>query len=67
MTTIDISADWGEALGKVPALADVPEWRLAVVLGAGQDEAAIGLQPARLAIRQAQRASARRGAIPPTR
>ena len=30
--SIDISGDWGEPLGAVPALSDVPEWRLAVVL-----------------------------------
>src|SRR5262245_61207341 len=29
---IDISGDWGEALGKVKGLSDVPEWRLAVGL-----------------------------------
>jgi penicillin-binding protein 1A len=49
ISTIDISGDWGEPLGKVPALADVPEWRLAVVLGVGDVEASIGLQPPRKA------------------
>ena len=48
VTKIDIAADWGEAIGKVPALSDIPEWRLAVVLDASGDEATIGLQPARL-------------------
>ncbi|HWT31247.1 MAG TPA: penicillin-binding transpeptidase domain-containing protein, partial [Propylenella sp.] len=48
VTTVDIIGDWGEALGKVEALSDVPEWRLAVVLGAGEAEADIGLQPPRL-------------------
>jgi penicillin-binding protein 1A len=48
VTTLDISGDWGEALGKVPALTDVPEWRLAVVLSAGREEAVVGLQPKRL-------------------
>jgi penicillin-binding protein 1A len=49
VTTIDISGDWGGALGKVAALSDVPEWRLAVVLDAGKDSAKIGLQPPTLA------------------
>ncbi|KQT83427.1 penicillin-binding protein 1A [Aurantimonas sp. Leaf443] len=45
--TIDIGSDWGKPLGEVPALADVPEWRLAVVLGVETGGASIGLQPAR--------------------
>jgi penicillin-binding protein 1A len=49
VTTIDMSGDWGEALGKVPALTDIPEWRLAAVLSVTDAEAVIGLQPARLA------------------
>jgi penicillin-binding protein 1A len=49
VTTIDIAGDWGEELGKVPGLSDVPEWRLAVVLGVDDSEATIGLQPPRLA------------------
>ena len=49
VTTVDISDDWGLALAKVPALADVPEWRLAVVLAAEKDSAKIGLQPSTLA------------------
>ncbi|MCW2307418.1 penicillin-binding protein 1A [Rhodobium gokarnense] len=49
VTTIDVSAgDWGPALGKVEALSDVPEWRLAVVLSSGDGEAQIGLQPKKL-------------------
>jgi penicillin-binding protein 1A len=48
VTQIDIAGDWATALGKVEALSDVPEWRLAVVLGADPEEATIGLQPARL-------------------
>ena len=39
--------DWGAKIGDVPALYDVPEWRVAVVLSVGADEAEIGLQPAR--------------------
>ncbi|GGD88548.1 penicillin-binding protein [Aureimonas endophytica] len=46
---IEIGSDWGRTLGDVPALADVPEWRLAVVLDADAGSARIGLQPTRLA------------------
>ncbi|WP_237154014.1 penicillin-binding protein 1A [Oryzibacter oryziterrae] len=45
--TIDVSADWGEELAKVPPLWDVPEWTLAVVLGVDANGATIGLQPGR--------------------
>lgn len=44
---IDISGDWGEALGKVKGLDDVPEWRLAVVLDSSKSGISIGLQPKR--------------------
>jgi len=44
---IDISGDWGVALGEVKALSDVPEWKLAVVLQSGDGDAEVGLQPAR--------------------
>lgn len=47
VATIDMSGDWGIALAAVPALWDLPEWRLAVVLSAGENEAVIGLQPAK--------------------
>jgi penicillin-binding protein 1A len=47
VTSIDIAGDWGKLLGEIPALSDVPEWRLAVVLSASEGEAAIGLQPGR--------------------
>jgi penicillin-binding protein 1A len=47
VTNIDITGDWGQLLGEIPALSDVPEWRLAVVLSAGDEEAGIGLQPGR--------------------
>jgi penicillin-binding protein 1A len=40
-------ADWGPKLGGVPALSDLVEWRLAVVLSVDSDKAEIGLQPAR--------------------
>ncbi|MFD1694114.1 penicillin-binding protein 1A [Roseibium aestuarii] len=45
VATIDINTDWGAALGKVEAHSDLPHWRLAVVLDAGEKEARIGLQP----------------------
>ncbi|MCI4679561.1 penicillin-binding protein 1A [Rhodoblastus acidophilus] len=44
---IDIGADWGQALGQVPALGDVAPWRLAVVLDVNDSGARIGLQPPR--------------------
>ena len=45
---IDVSGDWGAAIGEVKGLSDVPEWRLAVVLDGGDSSLSIGLQPARL-------------------
>lgn len=43
---IDISAgDWGEPLGEVDGMSDVPEWKLAVVLEAGESDAVVGIQP----------------------
>jgi penicillin-binding protein 1A len=42
---IDTTSDWGKALAAIPALADVPEWRLAVVLAVADDSVDIGLQP----------------------
>ncbi|WP_309084531.1 penicillin-binding protein 1A [Chelativorans sp.] len=44
---IDLAGDWGEALGNVEALGDVPEWRLAVVLEASGNDVRVGLQPRR--------------------
>jgi penicillin-binding protein 1A len=46
---VDISGDWGEAVGEVKGLSDIPEWRLAVVLDGSDSSLLIGLQPARLA------------------
>ncbi|WP_274629562.1 penicillin-binding protein 1A [Arvimicrobium flavum] len=45
---VEISGDWGEAVGKVKGLDDVPEWRLAVVLESSGSGLSIGLQPKRL-------------------
>lgn len=47
VTTIDVSGDWGAALGAVKGLEDVPEWSLAVVLDSSATGLTIGLQPAR--------------------
>ncbi len=41
----DLSPDWGPKLAKIQALADVIEWRLAVVLSVDGQDAKIGLQP----------------------
>ncbi len=45
VATSEITGDWGGALAKIEPLADVPEWRLAVVLSASGKEAVIGLRP----------------------
>lgn len=44
---LNLSTDWGQELGEVAGLTDVPEWHLAVVLDATPDALEIGLQPAR--------------------
>ncbi|MEM7302196.1 MAG: penicillin-binding protein 1A [Pseudomonadota bacterium] len=43
----DWASDWGKSLAKVERLSDIPEWRLAVVLGTGEDGARIGIRPKR--------------------
>ena len=48
VTKLAYTGDWGPALAEVKALADVPEWRLAVVLSVADQEAIVGLQPRRL-------------------
>jgi penicillin-binding protein 1A len=40
--------DWGPKLADAKSFSDVPEWRPAVVLTAGDQEAQIGLQPPKL-------------------
>jgi len=47
VTTIAAGGDWGAALAEVPALSDVPEWTLAVVLEVGAKGLELGLQPQR--------------------
>ncbi|MGE4371518.1 MAG: penicillin-binding protein 1A [Xanthobacter sp.] len=44
VTTIPLTGDWGEELGKVKELSDIP-WQLAVVLDVNKSNASIGLQP----------------------
>ncbi|MGO8470042.1 penicillin-binding protein, partial [Rhizobium leguminosarum] len=39
--------DWVKALADIPALSDVPEWRLALVLAVSDSTVDIGLQPAK--------------------
>ncbi len=48
VTQVDIGSDWGESVGEVDGLTDVPEWKLAVVLAAEAGQVSIGLQPERL-------------------
>ncbi len=43
--SIEIGNDWGEALNAVKPLSDVPEWKLAVVLGASDSGVDIGIRP----------------------
>jgi penicillin-binding protein 1A len=45
---IDVSGDWGPALGKIKALGDVPAWHLAVVLDTADEGVTNGIQPHRL-------------------
>ncbi|HEV7254487.1 MAG TPA: penicillin-binding protein 1A [Mesorhizobium sp.] len=47
VATVDASGDWGIPLGEVKSLADVPEWRLAVVLESSKEGLSVGLQPKR--------------------
>ncbi|MGB8817455.1 MAG: penicillin-binding protein 1A [Rhizobiaceae bacterium] len=45
--TVDVSSDWGVALGAVENYYDLPEWQLAVVLDVTEAGASLGLQPGR--------------------
>lgn len=47
VTNIETDGDWGAPLSEVKGLSDVPEWKLAVVLGAGEQEVSIGIEPDR--------------------
>ncbi|TPQ52080.1 penicillin-binding protein [Prosthecomicrobium hirschii] len=49
LSKIDLAGgDWGPRLAEVKTLADMPEWRAAVVLSVVDQEAIIGLQPPKL-------------------
>jgi len=43
--TAEDNIDWGVPLSEIEALADVPEWRLAIVLSANDKGVEVGLQP----------------------
>jgi penicillin-binding protein 1A len=43
--TIEIGDDWGKGLGAIELMADLPEWKLAVVLDASADGVTIGIRP----------------------
>lgn len=45
---ITFKDDWGAALAEIPALNDLPEWSLAVVLKIDPKQVTIGLQPQKL-------------------
>lgn len=45
VATVDASSDWGPALSELPPLADLPSWKLAVVLSSSDDGAELGLRP----------------------
>ncbi len=45
ITTIDVAGDWGKPLFDVKSLDDVPEWKVAVVLGVDDKGLQIGLKP----------------------
>ncbi len=48
LTHIDsLAQDWGPQVAQTPALSDVIEWRVAVVLSVSPTAASIGLQPSR--------------------
>ena len=44
---INVSSDWGQPLGEIPAYGDVAPWRLAVALDVSESGTRIGLQPPR--------------------
>jgi penicillin-binding protein 1A len=47
VATVDMANDWGAQLGEISPLRDVPEWTLAVVLSAADDQVEVGLRPGR--------------------
>ena len=47
VSKIDISGDWGVALGAIESPIDIAPWRLGVVLDAQKTKAVVGLKPIR--------------------
>src|SRR5690606_19623835 len=45
VASVELGEDWGTAVAAIKPLSDVPEWQLAVVLEAGNNQARIGLRP----------------------
>jgi len=46
---VELAGDWGEVIGEIKSLSDVPEWKLAVVLASNSNSATVGIQPRKLA------------------
>lgn len=46
---IEVGEDWGVSLKDIEPLRDVPEWKLAVVLGVDNGTATVGIQPGKRA------------------
>ena len=49
LQNIEVGDDWGVSLKDIDGLRDVPEWKIAVVLGVDQGSATIGIQPGKKA------------------
>lgn len=45
IANVELIDDWGQSFEKTKALSDVPEWKMAVVLGVEDKNVRIGLQP----------------------
>ncbi len=45
VSNVELGDDWGKSFGKIKALGDVPEWKLAVVIGTGDLEVSVGIKP----------------------
>jgi len=45
----DLTDDWAMPLSEVKAFSDVPEWKLAIVIGTTNNQVSLGIQAARLA------------------
>ena len=49
---LEIGDDWGEAVGEVARMSDVPSWTPAIVLSADAEGVRLGIQPERLPNRE---------------